>query len=212
MRNQEISSALDWRYAVKKYDSSRAISPEDWATLETSLLKAPSAYGLQPFKFLVIEDPALRAQLREASYNQSQVTDASKFVVFLSRTRIDSKDVDSYMDAIAATRGIPKSDLKGFQDMVLGFVNGLSDTDALVWARRQTYIALGFLIETAALLGVDATPMEGFDPKAYDRILGLENSGWTTSVVAAAGYRHAEDATQAFKKVRRNKGDIVQYR
>lgn len=211
MKNEHIHSALDWRYAVKKFDPSRKIEDRDWATIETALIQTPSSFGLQPYKFLVIETPELRARLREVSWNQSQVTDASKFVVLLSRRTVDDGFIQGYIQRISNVRGLPVENLKGFQDMMSGFAKNLGG-EALGWARRQTYIALGFLIETAALLGIDATPMEGFDAKAYDQILGLENSEWTTSVVAAVGYRHSEDETQSYKKVRREKSDIVQYR
>lgn len=212
MNNEHIHSALNWRYATKKYDSTRKISEADWKTLEASLTLAPSSYGLQPFKFLVIDTPALRAQLRDAAYGQTQVTDAAKLVVLLSREEVNTKDIDAYIERISKTRGLPKDSLKGFQDMMNGAIASQSPADSGAWARRQAYIALGFLIETAALLKIDATPMEGFDALAFDKILDLAGSGYKVAVVAALGYRDAEDPTQSYKKVRHETKDIVQYR
>jgi nitroreductase len=212
MNNDNIHSALNWRYATKKYDTDRKISDADWKTLEASLALAPSSYGLQPYKFLVIDTPALRAQLRDAAYGQTQLTDAAKVVVLLSREEVNAKDIDAYIDRIVATRGMPKAALKGFQDMMNGSIATLSPADSGAWARRQAYIALGFLIETAALLKVDATPMEGFDAAAFDKILGLAGTGYNSAIVATLGYRHAEDETSAYKKVRYNTKDIVQHR
>ena len=212
MNNDQIQSALNWRYATKQYDAARKISKEDWATLEASLVLTPSSYGLQPYKFLVIDTPALRSQLREVSYGQSQVTDAAKFVVLLAREEVGAKDVEDYISLIASTRGLPKEALKGYHDMMMGTVASLAPAESGRWAQRQAYIALGFLIETAALLKVDATPMEGIDGAAYDKILGLAGSGWKTTVVAALGYRHSDDATQNYKKVRRAKSEIIESR
>jgi nitroreductase len=212
MNNDQIQSALNWRYATKKYDPARKISDADWKTLEASLVLAPSSYGLQPFKFLVIETPALRSQLRDAAYGQTQVTDAAKLVVLVAREQVESKDIDAYINRIAATRGLPKESLKGFQDTMNGAITSQSPSDSGAWARRQAYIALGFLVETAALLKIDATPMEGFDAAAFDKILGLAGTGFKTAVVAALGYRHAEDSTQSYKKVRQETKEILQYR
>lgn len=213
MKTEQINMALDWRYATKKYDPTRTISTDDWKTLEQSLLKAPSSYGLQPVKYLVIETPSLRAQLREVSWNQSQITDASKLIVLLSKESIQEGDIQEYVQRTARIRGVQPESLEGFKDtMVENLTKKLSGADALAWTRRQAYIAMGFLLETAALLHIDATPIEGIDPAAYDKILELGGTGYKSVAVVALGYRHKEDAYQNLKKVRREKSDILQYR
>lgn len=213
VNNKQIESALQWRYATKKYDTTREISAADWTTLTQSLVHAPSSYGLQPLRYLVIEKPELRAKLREVSWGQSIITDASKLIVMLSKENVNETDVEHYIDRIANVRGIPKEGLAGFRDMMVQNVaKGMSPEIAADWSRRQAYIALGFLIETAALLKVDATPIEGFDPAAYNKLLSLEGSGWRTAVVATLGYRHADDATQAYKKVRFETSELIETR
>ena len=213
MNNDQIQAALEWRYATKKYDATRSIPEADWKTLEAALLQSPSSYGLQPFRFIVVENSELRTRLKDVSWGQSQITDASKLVVLASKKKINGPDIDDYINRIATTREIPKESLQGFRDLMIGKIaDGLSDQEALSWTRRQTYISLGFIIETAALLRVDATPIEGIDPAAYDRILDLEGSDYTTSVVVALGYRHADDAAQSYKKVRKPASGIIQYR
>ncbi len=209
--NQTLSQALDWRYAVKKYDPSRKIPAADWATLKESLVKAPSSYGLQPWKFLVVENPALRAELRPASWGQSQITDASHLVVLLARDSVLDSDIDRYLSRIAVVRGVTLDSLAGFRTM-LANLKQLPPEKALGWTQRQAYIAMGFLLETAALLHIDATPMEGFDPAAYDKILKLEGTGWRSTAVVALGYRHAEDAYQSLKKVRYDEKDLIETR
>lgn len=211
-QNQIIESSLDWRYAVKKFDPSRKISDEDWKTLTQSLLKSPSSYGLQPWKFLVIENPKLREDLKASSFNQTQVTDASHIVVFVTRDSVENADVRRYIDRIATVRDIPKESLKGFEDMMTQTLVSMKSEVALQWTQRQAYIAMGFLLETAAILKIDATPMEGLQPAAYDKILGLEESGYKTVAVVALGYRHQDDSFQKLRKVRFEESDVIQYR
>ena len=211
MQNSQIKEALQWRYATKKFDATKKISTQDWQTLAQSLTLAPSSYGLQPWKFLVIENPELREKLKAVSWNQTQVTDASHLVVFLARDKVDVPFIQNYINRIAEVRGAPPEALDGFKNMMIENVAKAPEEYTRNWTQRQTYIAMGFLLETAALLKVDATPMEGLDPKAYNKILGLEGSGWNTTVAVALGYRHAEDVSQNFKKVRFTDETLIEY-
>lgn len=211
MAHKQIQEALEWRYATKKYDATKKISKQDWQTLSDSLALAPSSYGLQPWKFLVIENPEVREKLKTASWNQTQVTDASHFVVFLARDTVNADYVQKFVNRVAEVRGLPLEALDGYKNMMIENVAKAPEEQTRQWAKRQTYIAMGFLLETAALLKVDATPMEGLDPQAYDKILGLEGSSWKTTVAVALGYRHAEDVTQNFKKVRFSNDTLIEY-
>lgn len=213
MTNTTIHEALDWRYAVKQFDPSRKLSDTDWRTLSEALVKAPSSYGLQPWRFLVIQSPALREKLREVSWNQSQVTDASHFVVFLSRDSVTEADLNAYLRRIAEVRSVSEETLAGFRQMLsANLLQGLPEEKALAWTQRQAYIAMGFLLETAALLKIDSTPMEGLDPAAYDQILNLAGSGWRSVAAVALGYRSPLDGNQHLKKVRFQEEIVVQYR
>lgn len=211
MQHSQIQEALQWRYATKKFDATKKISDKDWQTLTQSLTLAPSSYGLQPWKFLVIENPEVREKLKAVSWNQTQVTDASHLVVFLARNNVGPDYVQKYIDRIAEVRGIPTESLDGFKNMMIENVTKKSEDHTSSWTHHQTYIAMGFLLETAALLKVDAVPMEGLDPKEYSKILGLDNSGWNVTVAVALGYRHAEDVTQNFKKVRFADNTLIEY-
>ena len=200
---ETLLETLSWRYATKKFNPSKKIDATTWKALEESLALTPSSYGLQPWKFLVVQDPELRAQLREQSWGQGQVTDASHFVVFTARTDVTEADVDRYLARIAEVRGVSLESLAGFRKMLVdNLVNRGQRADIPEWAARQTYIALGQLMTAAAALGVDATPMEGLDPKAYDRILGLEGSGYATTMACALGYRAEDDGYAKLPKVR----------
>lgn len=205
---------LTWRYATKKFDPARKISPESWSALEQAATLAPSSYGLQPWKLVVVTDPALRAALRTHSWNQPQITDASHLVVFARRSELTPADVDRWIDRIVEVRGAPRAALAGFRDMMLGSV---ADPAAApggsfdVWISRQVYIALGFFLSAAALLGVDACPMEGFDPAKYDELLGLPGRGYRATVLATAGYRAADDplAPERAPKVRYAESEVI---
>lgn len=212
MMNETLQQALQWRYAVKKFDPQKKVSDKDWQVLENSLVLSPSSYGLQPWKFLVVQNPQLRTQLREASWGQSQVTDCSHYVVLTYKKKMDEAHIQKYVDKIASVRGVSLASLDGYKNMMIGdVVKGPRAQVIDWWAQKQTYIAMGFLMEAAALLKIDACPMEGLDPKAYDKILKLEGTEWASVAAVAVGYRHSEDALQNAAKVRFDNKDVVQF-
>ncbi len=205
---EDILERLRWRYAAKRYDATRRIADEDWAILEQSLALAPSSYGLQPYRFIVVEDPAVRERLRAAGYGQPQITEASHLIVFAYKKSLSNEDVERFVERTAEVRGQESAALAGFEKSLKGALESKAAGDTHpVWNSRQVYIALGFLLETAALLGVDASPMEGFDPAEFDRILGLED--YASVVICALGYRDAEsDWLAPLPKVRRREEDL----
>jgi nitroreductase len=208
---RQLLEALQWRYATKVFDATKKIPADVWQTLERALVLTPTSYGLQPYKFLVINDPAKRAELLPHSWNQKQVVDASHLVVFNARTKITDADVNKLIQLTSDVRKIPAESLNFYRDMMLGdVVNGPRSKTAHDWAARQAYIALGNLMTCAAVLGVDACPMEGFNPAEYDRVLGLNYSGYATVVTCALGYRAAGDKYASQPKVRYETNELVQ--
>jgi nitroreductase len=210
LRPEELLARLHWRYAVKKFDPTRTVPPATWAALEEALRLAPSSYGFQPWRFVVVQDKALREKLRAVSWNQPQITDAGHLVVFAGRRGLGLADVERLVGATAQTRGVPRESLAGFARALTGFAQSGRDLDA--WSARQTYIALGFFLEAAAVLGVDACPMEGIEPEKYDEILGLSAAGYGALCVATAGYRAADDAYAQAKKVRFPAAEVIERR
>lgn len=198
----------NWRYAVKKFDSSKKISAEDLNTLKESIRISVSAYGLQPYKVLIIENPELRAELQPAAYGQTQIVDASHLFVFANYTKLSEEDINAYTNNIAATRGLTPDALTGFGDVMKSSLLSKSDEDIKNWTARQAYIALGNLISAAAELRIDAGGMEGFDPLQFNEILGLDKLNLNAAVIGAVGYRHTEDATQHHKKVRKSTEEL----
>ena len=208
----QLIDQLNWRYATKQYDPTRKIPAQDWATLEAALVLTPSGMGLQPWTVQVVDDPKVRAQLLLASYGQPQVVDASHLVVFATKANYGEADLDAYIQQMAKIRNVAPQSLDGLRNMALrSVVQGLTDIERRNWATNQTYIALGNLVTSAALLGIDATPMEGFERSKYDEILGLKARGLTASVIATLGYRSGADKYATLPKVRLPHEAVVQH-
>ncbi|NEP19214.1 MAG: NAD(P)H-dependent oxidoreductase [Leptolyngbya sp. SIO4C1] len=200
---------LNWRYATKQFDPDQQISEALWTRLEHSLVLSPSSFGLQPWKFFVVRDPQLRQQFQQYAWDQSQVVEASHLVVFAYKRGINASDVDRYIQRVASVRQTPIEDLQGFSDMIKGYIDRVSDIDA--WSARQTYIALGMFLSAAAMLGIDACPMEGFDPDKVDQALGLPEQGYASVALCAAGYRSEEDKYADLAKVRFPAEQVIEY-
>jgi nitroreductase len=203
---------LQWRYATKKFDPTRKIPADLWHVLEQSMVLAPSSFGLQPWKFFVIENPQLRQELLPLAWNQTQVVDASHLVVFAIKQDINAADVDRHIDRMSAVQGTPAENLAGLSKMVKGFMETPPyPLDLNEWSKRQLYIALGQFMTAAAMLGIDTCPLEGFVPSKYDEILGLPALGYTATVLCAAGYRADDDKSASRPKVRYETADVVSY-
>jgi nitroreductase len=208
---KQLLDALHWRYATKVFDATRKIPAETWTAIEQALLLSPSSFGLQPYRFLVVTDPKVRETLLPFSWNQRQVVDASHLVVFAARVRVTEAEVDHFIARVSSVRGVPADSLAAYRGMMLGdLVNGPRSKVAHEWAARQAYIALGNLLTCAALLGVDACPIEGFDPPEYERVLGLQAWEFKAVVACALGYRAATDHYAAATKVRLEPANLFQ--
>ncbi|MEO0457342.1 MAG: NAD(P)H-dependent oxidoreductase [Cyanobacteria bacterium P01_A01_bin.114] len=205
-----ILEQLNWRYATKQFDPDKKITAELWTCLEHSLVLSPSSFGLQPWKFIVVTDAELRQQLKPYASNQPQVVDASHLVVFAIKQGLNSADVDRYIARMAEVRQTPLDTLQGFGNTIKGFLQSSPDVDG--WAKRQVYIALGMLLSAAAMLNIDACPLEGFQPKKFDEILGLSEAGYASVVLAAVGYRAAGDKYANLAKVRFPVSQVIDYR
>lgn len=206
-----LLEALNWRYATKTFDPNRKIPADTWAALEASLVLSASSFGLQPYRYILVQDPAVRERLLPHSWGQRQIVDASHLVVFAARTGITEAEIDGYLARIAAIRGAPPQALAGLRGMMTGMLlaEGFRPF-APHWTARQAYIALGNLLTSAALLGIDACPMEGFVPAEYDKILDLPAQGLTAVVACPLGYRAADDKYAGLAKVRAPKAELFQ--
>ncbi len=199
---------LNWRYATKRFDSTKKISAEDLEILKEAIRLSASSYGMQPYEVLIIENPEVKEQLRTVGFNQPQLTEASQIIVFAAKADVTAADVAEYMENVSETRGIPTENLEGFSNMINGAIVSRAEEEKAIWSQKQCYIALGNLLSAAADLKIDACPMEGFDANGFDDVLGLKEKGLHTTVIATVGYRSEEDQTQHAAKVRKSAEDL----
>jgi nitroreductase len=183
-----LISALQGRFAAKAFDPERRVDETLIQALIEVARLSPSSFGLQPYRLVVVQDRATLAALYEDGAKQAQVRDCSHLLVLQARRHIDSAFIDAYMNLISDTRGVPAEDLTGFREALLaGPGRDPAGREGMIWAQRQCYTVLGHLLLAATLLGVDASPMEGFTPARVDACLGDEAT-WTTTVMLALGY------------------------
>lgn len=200
----ELIENLKWRYATKKFDTSKKVSSNDLQKLKEAVQLSVSSYGLQLYKVLIIKNPNIREQLKPVSWNQSQITDASHLFVFCNYTEATTEAIDDFIKQTAETRHQDLERLKGYGDFIKSKLSEKSQAEITSWLKSQTYLALGNLLTACAELNIDACPMEGFEPEAYNKILGLDKQGLNASVIAPIGYRHDEDHTIGQQKVRKS--------
>jgi nitroreductase len=208
---ESVLQQLQWRYATKKFDPTKKIPDGIWKVLEQSLVLAPSSFGLQPWKFIVVRNTEVRSQLLPHSWGQAQV-DASHLVVFAIKKDLDAAYVDRYLERMAEVQQVPVENLQKFGGVVKGFMeNPPYPLDINEWSTRQVYIALGQFMTTAAILGIDTCPMEGLIPSKFDEVLALPAQGYKTAVACPAGYRAADDLSAQRPKIRFKTEDVVEY-
>ena len=198
----------NWRYATKKFDATKKITTEDLSTLKEAIRLSASSYGLQPYKIIIVENPELRAQLLAAAYGQAQVVDASHLIVFANEINFGEEGIVNFSKNMSETRGIPLESIQGYVEYMKSNIITLSEETRNIWSAKQTYLALGNLLNVAAELKIDTTPMEGFAPAQVNEILGLDKLGLNASLLVTLGYRHDEDATQHYKKVRKSNEEL----
>ncbi|SJZ86783.1 nitroreductase family protein [Sediminibacterium ginsengisoli] len=188
----ELLNALQWRYATKKMNGSRVPEEKITAILEAARL-APTSSGLQPFEVIVISNPELKQQLLPIAKNQQQIVDSSHVLVFAAWDDYTKERIEEVFDRTAKERNVPSESMDMYRNMLLGLYVGRSADENFAHTARQAYIAFGLAIAAAAELKVDATPMEGFDSKALDELLGLDKKGLKSVTLLPLGYRDADN-------------------
>ncbi len=206
---QQLTEALAWRYAVNQFDTEKKVPEETVEKILTAGNLMPTAYGLQPFAFVVVSDEAIKQSLIEHAYGQKHVAENSHLIVIAARTDIDEAFVSEYTARIEATRNLPAGSADGFKTVMVGDIVARTEAERIVWAKRQAFLALGGMMAQASLLEVDNHALEGFSPSGFDEVLGLKEKNLTAGVLLAIGYRSATDEWQHYAKVRRDLSDIV---
>lgn len=198
----------NWRYATKKFDATKKVSPEDLTVLKEAIRLSASSYGLQPYKVIFVETADIRAKLQPNAWGQSQIVDASHLIVFANITDFGDQDIDAVIQNFTKTRALPEGALKGYGDFIKSKITTLPVEQRNTWTAKQTYLALGNLMNAAAELRIDVTPMEGFEPAQFNKILGLEALNLNAALVATIGYRLDADETQHYVKVRKSNEEL----
>ena len=202
---------LNWRYATKVFDTTRKITNEDLDFIKEAIRLSVSSYGLQMYKVLIIKNPEIRKELRKASWDQAQITDASHLFIFCNHTINYDQHVDDYIQLVIDTqKTIDIQGLKKYGESIKSNIANMSAAERKSWAEKQTYLALNNLIFACADRQIDACPMEGFDNQGYNRILGLGEMGLNAAVIAPVGYRSNRDETQKRKKVRKSVKELFE--
>ena len=203
-----IIKGMEWRYATKKYDTSKHLSDEQFDNLLTAVQLAPSSYGLQPYRFITVTDAAKLEQISRAAFGQPQITTASKVLVIAVETNISEATVANYIDKAAAARKTERVNLEQREQFVNSRLALLSPEQKIIWAEKQAFLAIGVLVSAAAEAGIDASPMEGFDPQQVDAILGLSEINLKSSLLFAVGYRSEDDEFAGIPKVRKSRQEL----
>ena len=198
----------NWRYATKKFDASKKIQTSELDFLKEAIRLSVSSYGLQPYQVLIIENPILKSEIKKAAFNQNQITEASHLFIFANYINFTEEYIDSYIQNVANTRNIELANVAGYGNFIKRTLLTQSHEQLQIWAAKQTYIALTNLVNAAAEIKIDVTPMEGFIPEQVDEILNLENKNLTSVLIAPVGYRSSEDETQFLNKVRKPNNEL----
>lgn len=202
---------LNWRYATKSFDSSKKIDSTLLSKLLDSSRLSPSSFGLQPWKFFVVEDLAIREKLKSHAWNQPQITECSHLVVFANRASVDEDYINNFTAQIEKERGLAVGSVDPYKSMILGSLPMMQGEQGQSWMTKQLYIALGVLMTACSEAKVDSCPMEGFDPLKFDEILGLPTKGYHSRVLCALGYRSPEDKAASAKKIRFQSSEVVEF-
>lgn len=204
-----ILDALEWRYAVKKFDDKASLTEQQILEVKNAFNLSASSYGLQPYKMIVVQNPDLKEKLVPASYGQKQISQSAALLVFAVRTDFGMDYIDQYFEDMSVKRQIPLENLEGYKNFMKGSFANKSQEEIWSWSVKQVYLTMGHMLASLAAMKIDACPMEGIDPNAYDKILDLEAKQLKTIVAMPIGVRATDDATASALKVRKDLSEII---
>jgi nitroreductase / dihydropteridine reductase len=203
---------LNWRYATKKMDPTKAVSEDKVERIVEAARLAPTSSGLQPFEIIVVTNPEVRAKIQAVAWNQAQVTEGSHLLVFAAWDNYTAERINAVFDFVNKERNFTNEGWENYRKMLLDTYPPRDAAVNFEHAARQAYIAFGLATAQAAFEGVDSTPMEGFEPEKVDEILGLSARGLRSVTLLPLGYRQPEgDWLVNLKKVRRPVDEFVSY-
>jgi nitroreductase/dihydropteridine reductase len=194
---------LNWRHAVKAYDSEKKVSQNDLNKILEAARLAPTSSGLQPFRVIVVENQEIKEKLVNGAFNPEVMRDCSQVLVFAAWDHYSDQKIDKVYDHHTDVRELPRGRFGSYTDLIKGLYNGQTPEEHFAHTARQSYIALGLAMAQAAELKIDSTPAEGFNNDLVDEILGLKELGLKSVTLLYLGYRDSEkDYLAHMKKVR----------
>jgi nitroreductase len=200
---------LSWRYATKRFDSSKILSEEKLNILKETFNLTATSYGLQPLKLVIVSNADLKEQLMPFTYNQSQVRDASHVLILCIEKNINEDFIFEHFKRVEDHRNTPRTILEPFEKALIKNFSEKQAPEIRQWMANQLYLTLGALLTVCAVENIDACPIEGFEPKKYDKLLGLDEKGLESVIVLPVGYRDESDFFINLKKVRRGVDELV---
>jgi nitroreductase len=200
---------LKWRYATKKFDTTKKLSDSQINTLKEAFNLTATSYGLQTMKLIVVENLQKRNEMLPAAYNQKQVVDASHLLVICIQNEVSESDVDAYYQQLHDERQTPSEVLEPYKNQLKGVIQNMGANQRTEWTIRQAYIALGNLMTVCAFEDVDSCPMEGFIPEEVDRILNLKALNLKSVLLLPVGFRAENDMFASLKKVRKPLNEVI---
>lgn len=207
----DIIKDLEWRYAVKKFDSSKEIEVSKLERIKKAFNLTATSYGLQPIKMVVLKNKDLQEKLVEFSYGQKQVAQASHVLILCIEKKIDADYISLYFKKVKEIRGTSDAVLEPFKKALVSEFTKMDAKQIQHWATNQAYLTMGNLLTICAVEQLDACPMEGFLPDSYDELLNLGSKGLRSVLVLPIGYRAEDDMFSEFKKVRRDMENSIIY-
>lgn len=201
--------SLKWRYAVKKFDSEKMLSVEQIDVVKSAFNLTATSYGLQPISMVMVANKEVQQQLVPHSFGQQQVAQASHVLVICIENEVDEKYISKYFEQVTKVRGVSSEVLDPFKDALIDDFSKKDVQEVKEWSKNQAYLAMGNLLTVFAAEKIDACPMEGFVPDAYDDVLGLKEKGLTSVLVMPIGFRAEDDVFSTFKKVRKDMNDCI---
>jgi len=204
-----IIESLNWRYATKRMTGEK-IPGKEIDTLLEAIRLAPSAYGLQPYRVIVTENRELLQQIFEQSCPQVVLQQCSHLLIFKAKKKLDEAYVEEFLSELKSARNSSDDYINSYREKIRLVISN-PEINTFSWTTHQTYLALGYATFTAAQLGIDATPIEGFNPKVLNRLLALNEEEEETVLMLALGYRDAgEDRLAHQPKVRKPLHKLVE--
>ena len=198
--------AMNYRHACKLFDESKKISAEDVNFILEAGRLSPSSFGIEQWKFVDVQNQAMKEAIEKVSWNQKQISTCSDLIVILARK--DVRSTDAHTQAQLARWGLSEEAYKGLLAMYHGWVDGRDDHTIEMWSEKQCYIAAGNMMSAAAFIGIDSCPIEGFDYKKVDEILGIDTAVYQSALVIPFGYR----ANDQRKKHRLSFDKVVEFK